>query len=143
MFEVGFTEVLLLAIIGLLVLGPERLPKVARTLGGLTRKARSSWMNLKRSIESEINADDIKQPLQKMQSEFRSAVDGLDKQLKKASEVANRTVGESMAGMAAAQAAKPADTNSTTPDTPASPAAKPAGTDSKPPDAQISANDKQ
>ena len=48
MFDVGFAELFLLALIGLLVLGPERLPKAARTLGGLVRKARTSWFALRR-----------------------------------------------------------------------------------------------
>ena len=74
MFDVGFSELLLLSIIGLLVLGPERLPKVARTLGGLTRKARSSWLNLKRSIEAEINAEELKQPLKEFQDEIQSKI---------------------------------------------------------------------
>ena len=74
MFEVGFSELLLLAIIGLLVLGPERLPRVARTLGGLTRRARSSWLNLKRSIEAEIRAEELKAPLKKFQDDVKSAV---------------------------------------------------------------------
>lgn len=60
MFDVGFTELFLLAVIGLLVLGPERLPAVARTLGGWMRKARSSWYTLKRSIESELSAADVR-----------------------------------------------------------------------------------
>jgi len=75
MFDVGFAELLLLSIIGLIVLGPERLPKVARTLGGLTRKARSSWLNLKRSIEAEIDAEELKQPLKKFQAEIQSKID--------------------------------------------------------------------
>jgi len=74
MFDVGFSELLLLAIIGLLVLGPERLPKVARTLGGLTRKARSSWLNLKRSIEAEINAEELKEPLKNFQNEIKATM---------------------------------------------------------------------
>jgi len=92
MFDVGFSELLLLAVVGLLVLGPERLPRVARTLGGLTRKARSSWMNLKRSIDAEINAEELKKPLRKMQDEVRSAVGVVDGQLKKATEAANSPV---------------------------------------------------
>lgn len=60
MFDVGFTEVFLLAVIGLLVLGPERLPAVARTLGAWIRKARSSWYTLKRSIEAEMSEADIR-----------------------------------------------------------------------------------
>lgn len=92
MFDVGFTELLLLAIIALLVLGPERLPRVARTLGGLSRKARSSWMNLKRSIDAEINAEEIKKPLKKVQDDMRSAMDGVDKQLKDVSDRVNSGV---------------------------------------------------
>jgi sec-independent protein translocase protein TatB len=60
MFDVGFAELFLLALIGLLVLGPERLPKAARTLGGLVRKARTSWFALRRTIEAELNASEMR-----------------------------------------------------------------------------------
>ena len=75
MFDVGFAEILLLSLIGLLVLGPERLPKVASTLGGMARKARSSWINLKRSIEAEMRAEELKKPLDAFKKEFNSTVD--------------------------------------------------------------------
>ena len=81
MFDVGFSELLLLAIIGLLVLGPERLPKVARTLGGLTRKARSSWLNLKRSIEAEINAEELKEPLKNFQNEIKATMQNVQSEV--------------------------------------------------------------
>ena len=75
MFDVGFTEILLLSFIGLMVLGPERLPRVARTLGGMARKARSSWLSLKRSIEAEMRAEELKEPLKHFQDEIKSTVD--------------------------------------------------------------------
>ena len=75
MFDVGFAEILLLSLVGLLVLGPERLPRVARTLGGLTRKARSSWLNLKRSIDAEMRAEDLKEALKHFEDEIKSTVD--------------------------------------------------------------------
>jgi len=77
MFDVGFTEILLLSLVGLLVLGPERLPRVARTLGGLARRARSSWLSLKRSIEAEMRAEELREPLQRFKTEAKGAVDGL------------------------------------------------------------------
>lgn len=77
MFDVGFSELVLLALVALVVLGPERLPRVARTLGGLSRKARSSWLNLKRSIEAEINAEELKEPLKKFQDDVKSTVKDL------------------------------------------------------------------
>ncbi|MFC1690125.1 Sec-independent protein translocase protein TatB [Pseudomonadota bacterium] len=75
MFDVGFAEILLLSLVGLMVLGPERLPRVARTLGGLARKARSSWLNLKRSIEAEMRAEELKEPLKHFENEIKSTVD--------------------------------------------------------------------
>jgi len=75
MFDVGFSEILLLSLVGLLVLGPERLPSVARTLGGLTRKARTSWLSLKRSIEAEMRAEELKKPLENFKKEFKATVD--------------------------------------------------------------------
>jgi sec-independent protein translocase protein TatB len=75
MFDVGFAEILLLSLVGLMVLGPERLPKVARTLGGLARRARGSWMNLKRSIEAEMRAEELKTPLKHFEKEIKSTVD--------------------------------------------------------------------
>ena len=75
MFDVGFTEILLLSFIGLMVLGPERLPRVARTLGGMARKARSSWLSLRRSIEAEMRAEELKEPLKHFQDEIKSTVD--------------------------------------------------------------------
>lgn len=75
MFDVGFAELLLLSLIALLVLGPERLPRIARTIGGLSRKARSSWLSLKRSIDEEIRKQDLKEPMDKVRKDFRSTVD--------------------------------------------------------------------
>jgi sec-independent protein translocase protein TatB len=77
MFDVGFAELLLLSVVGLLVLGPERLPRVARTLGGFARKARSSWINLKHTIEAEIRAEELKEPLKHFENEIKSTVDSV------------------------------------------------------------------
>jgi sec-independent protein translocase protein TatB len=71
MFDVGFAELFLLALIGLLVLGPERLPGVARTVGGFVRKARTSWISLRRTIESELAEADISEPIKKASEELK------------------------------------------------------------------------
>ena len=71
MFDVGFAELFLLGLIGLLVLGPERLPGVARTVGGFVRKARTSWTSLRTTIEAELAEADIAEPLNKAKEEFR------------------------------------------------------------------------
>jgi sec-independent protein translocase protein TatB len=71
MFDVGFTEIFLLALIGLLVLGPERLPGVARTVGGFVRKARASWVSLRNTIETELAEADIAAPIKKTSDELK------------------------------------------------------------------------
>ena len=71
MFDVGFAELFLLALIGLLVLGPERLPGVARTVGGFVRKARMSWVSLRNTIESELAEADIAEPIKKTSEELK------------------------------------------------------------------------
>ncbi len=77
MFDVGFSELFLLSLIGLLVLGPERLPAVARTIGGFIRKARASWNSLRQSIESELNEEEIMDPIKRASEEFRRTGDKL------------------------------------------------------------------
>jgi Tat protein translocase TatB subunit len=53
----GFTEMLLLAVIALIVVGPQRLPKIARTVGRLTRQARNAWQGLQSELQAELDAD--------------------------------------------------------------------------------------
>jgi len=71
MFDVGFAELFLLALIGLLVLGPERLPRVARTVGGFVRKARASWLSLRNTIQSELDNADISSPIKQASEELK------------------------------------------------------------------------
>ena len=71
MFDVGFAELFLLALIGLVVLGPERLPAVARTVGGFVRKARASWISLRNTIQVELNEADITEPIKQATEEFK------------------------------------------------------------------------
>ena len=71
MFDIGFSEIALIAVVALLVLGPERLPKVARTVGALVRRARSSWQNVRGEIERELAAEDMKKTI----NDLRRAAD--------------------------------------------------------------------
>lgn len=71
MFDVGFAELFLLSLIGLLVLGPERLPGVARTVGGFVRKARRSWNSLRHTIEAELAEADMSAPIKKTKQELK------------------------------------------------------------------------
>jgi sec-independent protein translocase protein TatB len=64
MFDVGFFELLVIGVVALLVVGPERLPKVARTAGMWLGRGRHFIRNVRDDIEREIKADELKQILE-------------------------------------------------------------------------------
>ncbi|MDF1822714.1 MAG: Sec-independent protein translocase protein TatB [Alcanivoracaceae bacterium] len=70
MFDIGFFELVLIFVICLVVLGPERLPSVARTLGHWTGRARNAFNNLRYELESEAHNRD-------MQAKFRDKLEEL------------------------------------------------------------------
>ena len=59
MFDVGFSEVVIIAIIALVILGPERLPKVARTVGFWVGKARRMVADVKTDIDREMRESEL------------------------------------------------------------------------------------
>uniref|UniRef100_UPI0028B17B5F Sec-independent protein translocase protein TatB n=1 Tax=Pseudomonas sp. TaxID=306 RepID=UPI0028B17B5F len=63
MFGISFSELLLIALIALLVLGPERLPGAARTAGLWIGRLKRSFNAIKTDIEREIGADDLRRHL--------------------------------------------------------------------------------
>ena len=60
MIEISFGKLLLLALIALLVLGPEKLPGAARTAGALVRRVRGSWDSVRAEVERELEIEEIK-----------------------------------------------------------------------------------
>jgi sec-independent protein translocase protein TatB len=65
MFDVGFFELLLIGIVALLVVGPERLPKLARTAGKWVGRGRRFVNSVKDDIDREIKADELREILNK------------------------------------------------------------------------------
>ena len=63
MFDIGFPELLLVSVVTLLVLGPERLPEALRTLGLWLGRARRSFTRVKTEIEREIGMDEVRRQL--------------------------------------------------------------------------------
>lgn len=57
-------EMAVIALVALLVLGPEKLPRAARTVGLYARRARNSWNAVRADIERELAADDLKRSVQ-------------------------------------------------------------------------------
>lgn len=77
MFDVGFWELAILGVLGLLILGPERLPKAARTIGAYTRKARQSWSRIHAEIERELESKEIRQALDQSREQVNEIGKGI------------------------------------------------------------------
>lgn len=63
MFDIGFAELLLVAVVALVVLGPERLPGAARTAGQWVGRARAMVSRLTSDLERELRADELRRSL--------------------------------------------------------------------------------
>lgn len=74
MFDIGFSELLVIGIVALVVIGPERLPKVARTLGHLLGRAQRYVNDVKSDINREIQLDELK----KLQSQVTDSARALE-----------------------------------------------------------------
>ena len=97
MFNFGITEIMVIAVIGLVVIGPERLPKVARTLGHMFSRMQRYVSDVKSDISKEMQLEELKAMQQSMKetaSEIQesvseqvnfieSEVDDVDKSVKK------------------------------------------------------------
>ena len=67
MFDIGFSEMIVIAVIALVVLGPEKLPRVARTAGHLLGRMQRYVNDVKADINREIELDELRKLQQEMQ----------------------------------------------------------------------------
>ena len=72
MFDMGFTEMMLIGVVALVVIGPERLPGVARTAGKYFARLRNFMMNVRADVESELKADELREMFESQQKELQS-----------------------------------------------------------------------
>jgi sec-independent protein translocase protein TatB len=70
MFDMGFTEMMLIGIVALIVIGPERLPGVARTAGKYFGRLKRFMTSVKADVEQELRADELREILAQQQKEL-------------------------------------------------------------------------
>jgi sec-independent protein translocase protein TatB len=74
MFDIGFSELLVIGVVALIVIGPERLPRVARTLGHLAGRLQRYVSDVKADINREIELDELR----KMRDEVQKAASNIE-----------------------------------------------------------------
>ena len=89
MFDVGFSELLLCFVVALVVLGPQKLPAVARALGRWTARARGYVRNLSAELERETAGTDLRKDLDEAARAVRETASGVKDDLRKLTDVAS------------------------------------------------------
>jgi sec-independent protein translocase protein TatB len=80
MFDIGFTELLIIGVVALIVIGPERLPKVARTAGHLYGRMQRYVSSVKSDISHEIQLDELRKAGQDFKASVESVETGVQQQ---------------------------------------------------------------
>ena len=101
MFDLGFSELVVIAVVLLVVVGPERLPEVARVAGHLLGRLQRYIAGMKADIQREMQIDELKK-LQEQAREF-------DKNLRAGAGEIQSAVSEALASPPAAPPSEPAD----------------------------------
>ncbi|MEM8563147.1 MAG: Sec-independent protein translocase protein TatB [Pseudomonadota bacterium] len=87
MFDVGFAELLLIAIVGLLVIGPERLPGAIRTGQAWYSRIKRSLTDIKHEVSRELHNDAVLQDIKNAGHDLKSQADEFGEQLRSATTV--------------------------------------------------------
>lgn len=95
MFDIAFSELVFIALIALVVLGPERLPKVARTAGHLLGRLQRYVSDVKADINREIQLDELRKLQSDVEQSARSFESSINQELKSAEE-SLKSVGNSI-----------------------------------------------
>ena len=91
MFDVGFWELMILGLVALLVVGPERLPKLAYTAGKWLGKGRSMINSVKTEIDKEIKAEELKQVLEEQKKKMNPLEEVMEETSEAMTDIRNQT----------------------------------------------------
>jgi sec-independent protein translocase protein TatB len=115
MFDIGFTELMVIALVALIVIGPERLPRVARTLGHLAGRLQRYVADVKADINREVELEELRkmrdtmqQAASSMESSFNAELQKTESELNAAAEGKPQAQPEPQAEGAGAPQAPPA-----------------------------------
>ena len=107
MFDIGFSELMVIAVVALIVIGPEKLPKVARTVGHLFGRMQRYVNDVKSDISREVALDDLRKLQSSMQDTVRSVEQSVTAEVQSAETEMNKITADAPATTADATPAVP------------------------------------
>ena len=92
MFDIGFTELMVIGVVALIVIGPEKLPRVARTVGHLAGRLQRYVADVKADINREIELDELRKMRDSMQQAASNFETSVQSELNKTEAELNKSV---------------------------------------------------
>ena len=92
MFDIGFSELMVIGLVALIVIGPERLPRVARTLGHLAGRLQRYVADVKADINREVELDELRKMRDSMQEAATGFESSVNSELQKTETELNQAV---------------------------------------------------
>ena len=108
MFDIGFSELLVIAVVALLVIGPEQLPKAARTLGHLFGRMQRYVNDVKADISREMELEELRKLQTSMQDAARSLETSVSRELSDTESEFRKMTDEASSGLAEPHPGEPA-----------------------------------
>lgn len=92
MFDIGFSELVVIAVVALIVIGPERLPKVARMAGALLGRLQRYANDVKAEVNREIHLDEIRKLQHDMHEQMKSAETQVSSEVSQVQDSVSQTI---------------------------------------------------
>jgi len=102
MFDIGFTELMVIGVVALIVIGPERLPGVARTVGHLAGRLQRYVSDIKADISREMEFDELRKMRDSMEEAATEVENTVRKELSKTEDDLNKSVADAVGDKPAA-----------------------------------------
>jgi sec-independent protein translocase protein TatB len=109
MFDIGFSELLVIGLVALIVIGPQKLPRVARTLGHLAGRLQRYVADVKADINREIELDELRKMRDSMQKAASDIESSVSAEVSKTQSELDKTADELNKTVEAAAQEKPAE----------------------------------
>ncbi|RLA49177.1 MAG: twin-arginine translocase subunit TatB [Gammaproteobacteria bacterium] len=86
MFDIGFAELVIIAVVGLLVIGPERLPGTIRTASLWLNRIKRGFNDIKQEVQQELHNDSVMQELRNTGEQFKKHTEGIGQDIQGATD---------------------------------------------------------
>ena len=109
MFDIGFAELVIIAVVSLLVIGPERLPEAIRTGSAWLNRLRRGFNDIKQEVQQELHNDEVRRELRRTGEQLQQQGDRIGRDLHQATRAPEQPAPDDTAGAGGSDRPRTAD----------------------------------